>query len=260
MAAKNEGWLAMELDGPVPGSAALHLVSGVALLRPEEQVFAAMLEGWRNQQLARDLAFFTIERRENMVKSFAAATNAFRGTGRRRCWTNGSVTAARSGTSSARRCAPTRTRPARSAGSPPIRPTAGRSSASSGSARTRYRSCTSGTRRVVALLVLLYAQPVSRIVRLTVHDVLRDDGQVAIRFGDPPSPVPEPFATLLLRFIDTRLNTSTPANQASPWLIPGKNAGEPMTAARVRKRLRASGIPTHQARAAAFRQLVLGRV
>jgi integrase/recombinase XerC len=38
-----------------PGAAVLQLVDGVALLRPEEQVFAAMLDGWRAQQLARNL-------------------------------------------------------------------------------------------------------------------------------------------------------------------------------------------------------------
>jgi integrase/recombinase XerC len=29
--------------------ARLHLADGVPLLRPEEQVFSAMLDGWRNQ-------------------------------------------------------------------------------------------------------------------------------------------------------------------------------------------------------------------
>ncbi|WP_194904655.1 hypothetical protein [Catenulispora rubra] len=32
-----------------PGGAKPHLVSGVALLRPDEQVLDAMLEGWRNR-------------------------------------------------------------------------------------------------------------------------------------------------------------------------------------------------------------------
>ena len=48
------------------------MVDGVALLRPEEQVFAAMLDGWRNQQLARNLAFGTVEGRERVVRAFAA--------------------------------------------------------------------------------------------------------------------------------------------------------------------------------------------
>jgi hypothetical protein len=44
----------------------------VRLLRPEEQAFAAMLDGWRNQQLARRLAFSTAEGRELAVRAFAA--------------------------------------------------------------------------------------------------------------------------------------------------------------------------------------------
>jgi integrase/recombinase XerC len=42
-------------------AAGLHLVDGVALLRPEEQVFEAILGSWRNQQLARNLTLSTIE-------------------------------------------------------------------------------------------------------------------------------------------------------------------------------------------------------
>jgi hypothetical protein len=49
----------------------MHLAAGVPLLRPEEQIFDAMLSGWRNQQLARNLAFSTIEGRENRVRDFA---------------------------------------------------------------------------------------------------------------------------------------------------------------------------------------------
>jgi hypothetical protein len=41
------------MGGEVPGAAGLHLLDGVPLLRPDEQVFEAMLTGWRNQQLAR---------------------------------------------------------------------------------------------------------------------------------------------------------------------------------------------------------------
>ncbi|MGH3180430.1 MAG: tyrosine-type recombinase/integrase [Streptosporangiaceae bacterium] len=61
----------MNAEEPVPGSARLQLAAGVPLLRPEEQVFEAMLTGWRNQQLARNLAFSTIEGRERSVRAFA---------------------------------------------------------------------------------------------------------------------------------------------------------------------------------------------
>ena len=45
--------------------------------------------------------------------------------------------------------------------------------------------------RVAGCLLLLYAQPVSRLARLTLDDIITgDDGQVFIRLGDPPTPVP----------------------------------------------------------------------
>ena len=49
--------LPVDVERATPGCGGLHLVDGVPLLRPEEQVFAAMLDGWRNQQLARNLSF-----------------------------------------------------------------------------------------------------------------------------------------------------------------------------------------------------------
>jgi integrase/recombinase XerC len=58
-------------EAPAAGSARLYVVGGVPLLRPDVQVFDAMLDGWRNQQLARNLAFGTIESRGNAVRAFA---------------------------------------------------------------------------------------------------------------------------------------------------------------------------------------------
>jgi integrase/recombinase XerC len=52
------------------------VAAGVPLLHPDEQVFAAMLEGWRAQQLARNLAPATAGRREAMVRAFAAHADA----------------------------------------------------------------------------------------------------------------------------------------------------------------------------------------
>lgn len=53
------------------------LVDGVTLLRPEERVFTAMLTGFANQQLARDLARTTVEGRENAGKMFTAYVNTY---------------------------------------------------------------------------------------------------------------------------------------------------------------------------------------
>jgi integrase/recombinase XerC len=60
-----------------PGAAGLHVVAGLPLLRPEEQVFSAMLEGWGSQQLARNLAPGTVEGRQRAVRAFAAHAGAY---------------------------------------------------------------------------------------------------------------------------------------------------------------------------------------
>src|SRR5574341_1182202 len=67
------------MDGgrPAPGAAGLHVVAGLPLLRPEEQVFAAMLEGWGSQQMARNLAVTTVEGRQRVVRAFAAHAGAY---------------------------------------------------------------------------------------------------------------------------------------------------------------------------------------
>jgi integrase len=82
--------------------------------------------------------------------------------------------------------------------------------------------------RAAAAIVLLYAQSLSRIVRLTLDDVIRDGDQVLLRLGEPPSPVPGPVADLLLKWIANRDNMNTATNRNSPWLFPGRRAGQPM--------------------------------
>jgi hypothetical protein len=106
--------------------------------------------------------------------------------------------------------------------------------------------------RAIACLMLLYAQPLSRILRLTTTDTTRDnDGQTWISFGHPPAPVPEPFATLLHQVITDRPATT------STWLFPGRNPGQPAAYGTVFTQLRDLGFPMRTARISALRQLVL---
>jgi hypothetical protein len=54
--------------------------------------------------------------------------------------------------------------------------------------------------RAAACLMLLYAQPLSRVPSLTVTDLSQQPGSpLLLHLGEPPSPVPEPFTGLLLR-------------------------------------------------------------
>jgi len=111
--------------------------------------------------------------------------------------------------------------------------------------------------RVAAAIVLLYAQPISRIVRLTLDDVIRDGDQVLLRLGEPPSPVPAPVADLLLSWIGSRNNINTATNRHPPWLFPGRRVGQPMRSDYLAALVRDIGIPTTAGRASAIRQHVL---
>ncbi len=61
----------MGTEGLIPGAAGLRLLVGVPLLRPDEQVFVAMLAGWRNQQLAPQ------PRRQPICRDYASITRSF---------------------------------------------------------------------------------------------------------------------------------------------------------------------------------------
>jgi hypothetical protein len=111
--------------------------------------------------------------------------------------------------------------------------------------------------RVAAAILLLYAQPLSRIVRLTLDDVIRDDDQVLLRLGDPPTPVPGPVAGLLLKWIGGRDNMNTATNRNSTWLFPGRRAGQPMNPTSLAALVNDIGVPTVAGRTSAIRQHVL---
>lgn len=52
-------------------------VAGLQALRPDEHVFGEMLDGWRNQQLSRNLQHATVAAREQLIRRFASATNEY---------------------------------------------------------------------------------------------------------------------------------------------------------------------------------------
>jgi hypothetical protein len=79
---------------------------------------------------------------------------------------------------------------------------------------------------------------------------------VAIRFGQPPTPVPEPFATLL-QATAQRDNLQTATNPGARWLFPGRRGGQPLHASHLAALVRDLGVPALAGRTAALRQLVL---
>ncbi|MEW2257877.1 hypothetical protein [Streptomyces sp. NPDC047869] len=97
--------------------------------------------------------------------------------------------------------------------------------------------------RVAAALVLLYAQPVSRIVRLTIDDVIGDETVVTVRLGDPPSPPPEPVAGLMRAYLQSRQHLPYASSRSSQWLFPGRQPGQPMNLVSLQVHLREIGVP-----------------
>jgi hypothetical protein len=82
--------------------------------------------------------------------------------------------------------------------------------------------------RVAAALVVLYAQPISRIVALTTADVHIVDGTVTVALGPDQLEPPEPFATLITRLPHRRRHGAA-AHLPSPWLFPSARAGRHAT-------------------------------
>ena len=111
--------------------------------------------------------------------------------------------------------------------------------------------------RVAACLLLLFAQPITRIVKLTIDDVLRDGPDVYLRLGNPPTPVPAPLSGMIIELLESRANMNTATNPHSRLLFPGGRVGQPLTPGALRQRFQALGLPTTPARTAALGQLVL---
>ncbi|GGM63220.1 hypothetical protein [Microbacterium saperdae] len=113
------------------------------------------------------------------------------------------------------------------------------------------------TDRVLALFVLLYAQPLTRIQQLTIDDIgIDDEGNLLVRLGDPPIPVPAPFADIIRKHVAARRNQTTATNKTSPWLFPGRASGWPLHTTSIRDRLHNLGIPNLSNRSRAIRELL----
>jgi len=111
--------------------------------------------------------------------------------------------------------------------------------------------------RLAGVLLLLYAQPLTRIGRLTLDDITADHDTVSLRFGAEPVPLPDPVAELLRYHLEQRRNTNTAANADSPWLFPGYRPGQPLHRSYLMKLVRDAGVHLLGGRNSALRQLVL---
>jgi hypothetical protein len=95
--------------------------------------------------------------------------------------------------------------------------------------------------RVAGLLVLLFAQSVTRLAALRVGAVTEHDSELSVNLGAHPVPLPEPAAALFTRYLAQRTRTGT-TNNATDFLFPGGRPGQHVTAFQLTKRLNALGI------------------
>ncbi|MCR8577566.1 hypothetical protein [Streptomyces sp. Isolate_219] len=110
--------------------------------------------------------------------------------------------------------------------------------------------------RVAGCLVVLYAQPCSRIVSLTISHVTETDNGVRLQLGTRPLDIPEPLGNLIRELVRTRRGHANVGHtDTSPWLIPGGRPGRPMNPARLMRRLNNIGLPTRAGRGTALMDL-----
>jgi hypothetical protein len=102
---------------------------------------------------------------------------------------------------------------------------------------------------VAGCLVLLFAQPVSRVARLTHADLDLDRQPATIRLGGSELELPPRLTTRLQELVaDRQGRRGIDAPGDARWLFPGGAPGRPVSPTHLAKRLRALGIDVHRAR------------
>ena len=113
------------------------------------------------------------------------------------------------------------------------------------------------TPRLIGLLVLMFGQPLSRIVRLPRDSVTVTDGQTNLRLGRHPLELPPEVAKVVhdhLAQINEHRNEA--AHSRPRWLFPGLQPGQPLHVFSAGSMLKAIGLPARMARSTAWRQMV----
>lgn len=110
--------------------------------------------------------------------------------------------------------------------------------------------------RVAGLLVLLYAQRLAAISRLTLDHLDITEHEVRLRLGREPLVLPDPLAGLVGHLAATRRGHAALAEPGtSQWLFPGGRPGQPISSPRLGRRLRQLGLRPAQSRSTALFQL-----
>ncbi|MBO1754646.1 recombinase XerD [Allobranchiibius sp. CTAmp26] len=111
--------------------------------------------------------------------------------------------------------------------------------------------------RVAGMLLLLYAQPLVRVVALPTSIISNSENGMTIALGTHPTDVPEPFASTIWQHLASRPNLRTGAGSNNPWLFPSTLAGRHLHPGTAMDRLRSLGVNLLGARNRAIGELVL---
>jgi hypothetical protein len=99
--------------------------------------------------------------------------------------------------------------------------------------------------RFAGSLLLLYAQPLTRIVQLRTSGIMTaDSGEIAITLARGAIVLPEPLASTALALRYQRISDG----EVDGWLLPGRKPGTHITAEHLRKRLAPYGVPSRPGR------------
>jgi integrase len=92
--------------------------------------------------------------------------------------------------------------------------------------------------RAAAILVLVFAQQIQDIVRLTWDDVTITDELVTVRLGELPIELPPPLDQPWRQLAEQPGHDLTAAHPHSNWVFRGSSPGQPISADNLRNRLR----------------------
>lgn len=109
--------------------------------------------------------------------------------------------------------------------------------------------------RVVGCLVLLYGQPLTRIVQLTRDDLIENEDKLQLRLGPEPLELVPPLADLMRQLPVHKPFGAARESADERWLFPGKSAGRPRHPTSLMRSLNRQGIPARTSRNTALYHL-----
>jgi hypothetical protein len=105
------------------------------------------------------------------------------------------------------------------------------------------------TTRVAGLLVLLFGQPLTRIVRIRTDQITQSGHGVTLALGDTPVVLPPPLDELVVGLVQKRHGHAAIGRTGEhPWLFPGGTAGQPISSRQLMRRLQTVDIRSRPAR------------